>query len=316
MNILVTGGRGYLGGRIAKQFLALGHNLTITTRSSFPENLSGSRIEYVNPDWSSVPDLLRLCEDKDLIIHAAGVNSETCLKDPELAHEFNGKATGRLAEASVKSGVGNFIYLSTAHVYANPLIGHLDEDSPTINPHPYATSHLLGEANVLNTNYKSNMRTCIIRISNVYGSPETPETDCWKLLINDVCRQVAEKSIIRLQSDGSHERNFVPMTDFLDFIVAISNQLTEREVPNVINFGSTNSNTVLEMASRIRALTPKVFGYLPDIEMKQSDTIQETRHLTYSTKFEALVEKFRINNIDQEIYQLLQFCKNSFDKDS
>ena len=315
MNILVTGGRGYLGGRIAKQFLALGHNLTITTRSSFPESLSGSRIEYVNPDWSSVPDLLRLCEDKDLIIHAAGVNSETCLKDPELAHEFNGKATGRLAEASVKSGVGNFIYLSTAHVYANPLIGHLDEDSPTINPHPYATSHLLGEANVLNTNYKSNMRTCIIRISNVYGSPETPETDCWKLLINDVCRQVAEKSIIRLQSDGSHERNFIPMTDFLGFIVAISNELTEREVPNVINFGSPKSSTVLEMASRVRELSPKVFGYLPEIETKQFSVSQESRHLTYSTKFEALVNKFRNNGIDEEIYQLLQFCENSFYKE-
>ena len=275
----------------------------------------GSEIEFVNPDWSSVTSLLHLCEGKDLIVHAAGVNSEACLREPELAQEFNGNATGRLVEAAARGGVGSFIYLSTAHVYASPLIGHLNEDSPTTNPHPYATSHLMGEANVLSRNLNSDMRTCILRISNVYGYPETPETDCWKLLINDVCRQVAEKSVIRLQTDGSHERNFVTMTDLLSFIVGISGEMVGRDIPNIINFGSASSKAVLEIASRVRSLTPSIFGYLPEIERQKPSITQETRHLVYSTKFEALVQKFKINDMDEEISQLLQFCKKSFSKE-
>ena len=88
-------------------------------------------------------------ENVDVVIHTAGMNAQECASDPEQALAFNGTVTADLVSSAVKQGVQKFIYLSTAHVYKEPLVGTISESSQTTNTHPYATSHLAGEIPVL-----------------------------------------------------------------------------------------------------------------------------------------------------------------------
>ena len=57
----------------------------------------------------------------------------------------------------------------------NPLEGCFDESSPSLNTHPYATSHLLGEQELLRVTEKSSMSGHVLRLSNCFGYPLTAE---------------------------------------------------------------------------------------------------------------------------------------------
>ena len=127
--------------------------------------------EVVRIKWNDESTLERICEGIDVIIHAAGMNARDCAADPLGAMNFNGLATKRLVEAASRSGVKKFIYLSTAHIYASPLVGNITEKTLPQNSHPYATSHLAGESAVLHANDCGIIRGLVIRLSNAYGAP-------------------------------------------------------------------------------------------------------------------------------------------------
>jgi UDP-glucose 4-epimerase len=312
MKILVTGGRGYLGGRIARNFLDLGHTVSITTRQPAKERLPGASIKFLDPDWSSSSQLAKACEGIDVVIHTAGINADDCLKNPDLAIEFNGKTSERLAIASEQAGVKKFIYVSTAHVYCDPLVNFLDEDSPTQNEHPYATSHLLGEKGVLYSQKMGDMQRCVLRLSNVYGKPEDKNTNCWRLVVNDMARQVAEHSSIILKTSGKQKRDFVSMSDLLDFISGITEESFSFKQPQIINFGSGVSMSLLDMASLIGEISLSIFNFLPLIQTGSQEILMEDLPLEYSSKYESVIKQFRKNNVQKEIYELLTYSKINF----
>jgi UDP-glucose 4-epimerase len=312
MKILVTGGRGYLGGRIARNFLDLGHTVSITTRQPAKERLPGASIKFLDPDWSSSSQLAKACEGIDVVIHAAGINADDCLKNPDLAIEFNGNTSERLAIASEQAGVKKFIYVSTAHVYCDPLVNFLDEDSPTQNEHPYATSHLLGEKGVLYSQKIGDMQRCVLRLSNVYGKPEDKNTNCWRLVVNDMARQVAEHSSIILKTSGKQKRDFVSMSDLLDFISGITEESFSFKQPQIINFGSGVSMSLLDMASLIGEISLSIFNVLPFIQTGSQEILMEDLPLEYSSKYESVIKQFRKNNVQKEIYELLTYSKINF----
>ena len=310
MRILVTGGRGYLGGRISKALMELGHDVAITTRN--PQLIAGSHlgIEIFSPNWNSKSELQKVCYGKDLIIHAAGVNAQDCQDNPSMALEFNGTATGRLARAAEESEVKTFIYLSTAHVYSSRLSGFIDEETPTLNEHPYATSHLLGESEVLESCHTT--KKIVIRLSNVYGAPSNRNVDCWGLFINDISRQVATQKSITLRSDGSQQRDFVPLSDLISFLSDISQSKIETDLPDLINFGSGNSMTLLEVADKVRNLSKSVFAFAPEIEVGSPSQEKSLSKLSFSTLNSALLSKYKKREMDEEILELLHFARQSF----
>jgi UDP-glucose 4-epimerase len=312
MNILVTGGRGYLGGRIARSFLDLGHTVSISTRQHVKGNFSGKSIKFIDLDWSSPGHLAQACKGMDVVIHAAGMNAEDCLSHPDLAIEFNGNATERLAIASEQSGVKKFIYISTARVYSDQLANFIDENSPTRNKHPYATSHLLGERGVIYSKNLGKMQRCVLRLSNVYGKPEEKRANCWKLVVNDMARQVSEHGSILLKTNGKQERDFVTISDLLNFIAGISRESFCFEQPQIINFGSGISTSIIEMASLISEISQSVFEFSPAIKTTDIETRLAGMPLEYSSKYNSFIKQFRKNDVRQEIRDLLIYSKDNF----
>jgi UDP-glucose 4-epimerase len=290
--------------------MELGHDVTITTRN--PQLISGSHlgIEILSPNWNSKSELQKVCYGKDLVIHAAGINAQNCQDNPSMALEFNGNATGRLAQAAEESEVKTFIYLSTAHVYSSPLSGFIDEDTPTLNEHPYATSHLLGESSVLESCHAT--KKIVIRLSNVYGAPSNRNVDCWGLFINDISRQVATQKSITLRSDGSQERDFVPLSNLISFLSGISQSKIETDLPVLLNFGSGNSMTLLEVANKVRNLSKSVFDFAPEIEVGSPSQGKSLSKLSFSTLHSALLSKYKKREMDEEILELLHFARQSF----
>ena len=194
MRVLITGGLGYLGGRLTFHLLHQGHDVFVGTRKklkSLKEPLSFAI--PVQMDWSNTNSLESSAKGIDAVIHAAGMDAQACSANPVKALEVNGINTAKMVEAARASGVKRFIYLSTSHVYRSPMIGEIDENTSATNLHPYATSKVAGEKAVLYAKQMGQIEGIVLRLSNGSGHPVFPDTKCWHLILNDLCKQAVEK---------------------------------------------------------------------------------------------------------------------------
>ena len=149
MRILITGANGYIGGRLVQHLVENGHEIIFGTRNNISCQCFTTDLKIKRINWDEISSLREACSGVEVVIHAAGVNSAGCAFDPIAALMFNGVATARLVAAACQESVPRFIYCSTVHVYGNPLVGSVTEDTCPKNYHPYATSHLAGEHSVI-----------------------------------------------------------------------------------------------------------------------------------------------------------------------
>jgi UDP-glucose 4-epimerase len=312
MRVLITGGFGFIGGRVATHLSSFGHQIIIASRIKHDAPLWLQTAQMSQLNWDSESSLRAACDNIDVVIHAAGMNSSDCEANPEKALEFNGVATQRLVQAAVASKVKTFIYLSTAHVYARPLTGSITEDTTPKNQHPYATTHLEGEKAVLSASTAGVINGIVLRLSNIYGPPTHKDVNCWMLLVNDLCKQAVTTEKMVLRSSGSQQRNFLAMSDACEVIASVVVSNIENRVPKILNVGSLESETIFEMASLIQKRCLKVIGINPQIENLAGDQKLETSTLNYNSLYASFLQKRIKNHRDREIDALLNYCNDSF----
>jgi len=310
MRILITGGFGFLGGRLGAFLQQEGDIIRLGSRAMHMPPKWLPAAEIIAIDWSNEDALMRACSNVDVVIHAAGMNAQESENDPVAALDFNGLATARLVAAAVKSNIQKFIYLSTAHVYSSPLEGLITESSPLNNEHPYATSHLVGERAVLGARISDGI---VVRLSNAFGSPVDKNINCWMLLVNDLCKQAVERKRITLLSSGMQYRNFIDIKKVCWIISALIHNKKTGYL-KVLNVGGNKSITVLEMAKLIQARCEVVLGFKPGLEVGAS----EGEHRVYELlEYQSNNLDFSdlINHSDDYIFELdnlILFCKENF----
>jgi len=313
MRILIAGGFGFIGGRLAKHLSQAGHHVVLGSRLArgSPDWLPNAAVGVL--DWSNVESMADVCQGFDIVIHAAGMNAQSSAADPALALEVNGLATARLLDAAIKSSVKRFIYLSTAHVYANPLVGTVSEETNTVNPHPYATSHLAGENAVLSARKQEKIVGTVMRLSNAFGSPTHQNVNCWMLLVNDLCKQAVTTGVMTLTSSGCQQRDFIPMSRVCRMVNSFATFGEAAQLPDIVNVGSGMSRSVLEMAKLIQSRCLQTLGFEPLLNRPKSTDEFISEKLNYKTKrmqeFEAQHEADAGLDSLLEIDNLLLFCE-------
>jgi UDP-glucose 4-epimerase len=314
MRVLITGGFGFIGSRVASILAESGHDIVISSRTFRNKPLWLPRAEIIEIDWESEAELRKACSKVDIVIHAAGLNSKACESNPRAALDFNGQATNKLARAAVEANVMKFLYLSTAHVYANPLLGKITELTFPDNPHPYATSHLFGEKSVLRAAQNQLMKVVCLRVANVFGSPMQASTNCWMLLVNDLCRQAATNRSIEIRSVGSQRRDFITMSDLCNVIEAFTTNDTGVDFPSVLNIGSSHSRSIIEMAELIQERCNVVLGFSPNITIVPKNPTEDSGPLSFNSLYSSILGPLIANNFNKEIDDLLMFCHLNFEK--
>lgn len=310
MLILVAGGRGYVGFRLAHYLSSRGHEVVIGTRKSFPnyQGALGKNISQIQIDWTSRKSLEHATKGMDLVVQAAGMNAEDCCKNPVEALEINGAATARIAEACVSTNVRRLIYLSTAHVYGNRFSGKITEKTPTLNLHPYATSHIAGESHVKWLNAEKKIEGVVVRLSNSFGLPYSRNKECWKLFVNDICKQAVQNGRIQLKSNSQQRRDFISMTDVVRIIGHLGQINLGQYSESVFNVGSGWAPTLEEMAKLVQSRCKVKFGYFPKIFYSEEDN-NIINNFEYSGNY---IKSSGINfkeNIINEIDCILNYLK-------
>ena len=305
--ILITGGFGFLGGRLG-QYLSENYNVILGSRSdqSKPNWLSIAKTLKI--DWDDETSLNDACNLVDIVIHASGLNAQECSSGPEKALLVNGVYTQNLVKAAINQSVKKFIYLSTAHVYSDSLLGVITEDTPTANTHPYATSHRAGEDVVRYAHVRNKIEGIVIRLSNSFGAPAHIGANCWMLLVNDLCVQAITTGDNILQSSETQIRDFITITDVCRSIEHII-KLPENKLSNgLFNVGGEWSPTILEVAqlvsNRLHVLTGKKIQ-IQAASLQMNQPIVDLNYVTEKinkTGFELT------SNLNDEIDNLIRFC--------
>lgn len=314
MRILVTGGFGYVGGRLGRHLMTLGHQVILGSRvaGAPPDWLPGARTAVTR--WDDADALAEICRDVELVVHAAGMNAADSAADPAAALAFNAVATSRLVEAGKKVGVRQFVYLSTAHVYARPLLGEIAEDTCPRNLHPYASSHLAGENALLFASESGALDGVVVRLSNAIGAPVAVGVNCWMLLFCDLCREAITSRSLTLRTNSNQQRDFVTLTDVCRAIEHLTGPSPAVRTHRIYNVGAGRSMSLLALAEMIQERCRATLGFSPQLRQLQAPTspIADAERLL-----------FRMDRLKSEGYQstgnfagetdaMLSFCREAF----
>lgn len=315
--ILVTGGFGYLGGRLA-QFLVSqeGCEVLLGTRRQTQSPSWLPQAKVVQTFWDSPQELQSICSDIDVIVHLAGMNAQDCSADPSAALEVNAVATTRLLQAAIQQKVKRFIYLSTVHVYGSPLTGAISEETRPSPVHPYAFSHRAGEDVVRASHMSGEIEGLVIRLSNAYGAPARKEANCWMLLVNDLCLQAVTSGRLVLHSSGLQKRDFIPLHDVSRAIKHIIDLHVDKCGSGVFNLGGEAPYRIIDLTELIATRCEAVLGYSPEIERPDPKSGEDS--LKFNFQIDRLKETgFCLSgDIASEIDATLKFCHEAFGKSS
>ncbi len=247
MKVLVTGSTGFLGGRLIDYFLATGHEVIALGADRYTCLTDNNVTSPVVIDWTNRCELGTICQQVGAVIHAAGPNALDCLSGKTSAITFHDRYTRPLLEACKLANVTRFFFLSSVHVYSSRFLGPYDEESLTLNDHPYAQMKLDGEKMVAAYRERG-LHYFNLRLSNVIGYPVTPRIKAWNLVANDYALQLAYSNTVIIKGEKSSTRDFLPMSDFLNAIDLLVNL---QKVPQDFTFNvcSARCTSVADLAS-------------------------------------------------------------------
>lgn len=314
----MTGGFGFLGGRLAHYLLHEGHEILLGTRRGIApaeHQLEPAKVAQIV--WSEPASLDKACSDVDVIIHASGMNSQDCANDPVGALLVNTVGTASLLQAALKQKVRRFIYVSTVHVYASSLHGTISEEHCPSNLHPYAASARAAEDIVLYAQQNRLIDGIVVRLSNGYGVPMHPAVNCWMLLVNNLCRQVAETRHLRLSSDGSQVRNFIPIQEIcnvFDFLACRTSLHQRLGDVGPINVGGQRSLTILEMARMVQARCTDLLRFTPELSVQPGPQPSPALQLDFEIQRLLSLGYEFMHDPNAEIDDLLQYCQREFSR--
>lgn len=316
MNILITGGLGYIGGRVADYLYKKtpDSNIFLTTRNgdrrlpAWTNKYTVLQMDLINED--SVANCIKN-KDIDIIVHLAALNEIDSMKAPESALQVNTLGTYRLLKIADANKVNRFVYFSTFHVYGEVSDSIITEKTPTRPFHPYAITHRAAEDFVNFFNHYHKMKTLIFRLSNGYGYPMDTGIDRWTLVFNDLCRQAITTGRIVLNSTGEQHRDFISLHDVSRAVHQFAYLNPDNWKDGLFNLGGDCFMSILEVAQKISDIYKVKYGKeLLGIETKPDDGGAKKRGpINYSIEKIAKTGFHLNGNMDLEIERTMELCE-------
>jgi len=256
LNILITGGAGFVCSHLADKLHQKGHdlilldNLLTGNKNNISHLLSNKNVSFVEHD---VQNHIQIEDDIDFIFHFASAASPIAYQENPVNTLKAGSigTINTLGLAKVKKA--DYLLASTSEVYGDPEISPQNEDYwGNVNPNGersmYDEAKRFAEAATATYSRTYNLNTKIVRIFNTYG-PRMQLND--GRVVTNFIVQALKGEDITVYGDGSQTRSFSFVDDTVNGIIA----LMESSHNDVFNIGNPNEISINELASKIIELT-------------------------------------------------------------
>lgn len=296
MNILVTGGAGFIGSHTCERLLRDGHRLSIIDelndfyspalkRENLAQLSGYGNVEFHQTDICNAEEVTRIVADHrtDAIIHlAARAGVRPSLEQPLLYERVNVYGTTVLLEAARQAQVRKFIFASSSSIYgAANQVPFSESDLSNLPISPYAATKLAGEKLCYTWSHLYGIETVCLRFFTVYGPRQRPD-----LAIRKFSQNIAAGQPIPLFGDGTTGRDYTFVEDIADGIVRALHY--DKAPYDIFNLGNSSPVSLLTLVQTIEEVVGRkaIIEWLPeqpgDVPITFADISKARRLLGYA----------------------------------
>jgi dTDP-glucose 4,6-dehydratase len=274
MNIVITGGSGFVGSYLCEKLLNDGHEIIVVDNllTGSTENINhlmhNENFSFIEHD---VQNHIEIENKVDYVLHFASAASPKAYTE----HPVNTLKAGSVGTINTlglaKKHDAEYLLASTSEVYGDPLISPQTEEYwGNVNPNGersmYDEAKRFAEAAVATYSRSYDLKTKIVRIFNTYG-PRMQLND--GRVVTNFIVQALKNENITIYGDGSQTRSFSYVDDTVAGIISLMNSSEY----DVFNIGNPNEMTVGQLAEKIIELTDSTseirYLELPNDDPKQ-----------------------------------------------
>lgn len=273
MNILVTGGCGYIGSHFVKFLqqnsdhkVIVFDNLSRGHREAINSDVDFEKIDLLNPSEIEIG----LSKYKiDAVVHfAAFAYVGESVEDPGLYYTNNVTGSINLIKEINKAGIKKFIFSSTCSLYGNPNQVPISESEPTKPINPYAQTKLMIEKVLADFDLSHNLKYAALRYFNAAGADfegeigesHDPEPHLIPIVLQTA---LGKREHIKIfgddynTPDGTCIRDYIHVYDLADAHLKALEYLVRGENSDFFNLGTGDGNSVKELIDKAREVTGK-----------------------------------------------------------
>jgi UDP-glucose 4-epimerase len=270
MNLLVTGGAGFIGSHMVRELVHAGHRVIVVDnllaghshRASVPNNVMFVHADI--RDRSAITDVLRANEVHAIFHFASRIQVGESIRDPRLYVRDNLAATIELLESALDANVRRFVFSSTAAVYGNPIAGasFIDEDHPKNPVNPYGETKLAIERILGAYDRAYELRFAALRYFNAAGANvaeglgecHEPETHLVPLVIDAALGRTSHVTVFGddyASPDGTCVRDYIHVSDLAEAHLAALDYLNAGGASGAWNLGTGRGHSVREVIDSV-----------------------------------------------------------------
>ena len=280
MNIVITGGSGFVGSYLCEKLVNDGHeiivvdNLLTGSTENINHLMSNENFSFIEHD---VQNHIEIENKVDYVLHFASAASPKAYTEHPV-NTLKARSVGTINTLGLaKKHDAEYLLASTSEVYGDPLISPQTEEYwGNVNPNGersmYDEAKRFAEAAVATYSRSYDLKTKIVRIFNTYG-PRMQLND--GRVVTNFIVQALKNENITIYGDGSQTRSFSYVEDTVAGIISL---MISSEY-DVFNIGNPNEMTVGQLAEKIIELTDST-SEIKCLELPNDDPKQRKPDIT------------------------------------
>ena len=264
--LLITGGAGFIGSRLATTASKDGWEVSIldnlsTGLQSNAESLEAKDVKVHIGDIRDKSLVTDLVAKSTAVIHlAAQVSVPLSIQNPKETMDINVKGTQNVIDSCLENGVKRLVVASSAAVYGEADSLPLNEDAAGQLLSPYAESKWANEQQIVEARSNGLEASCL-RFFNVYGIGQRPD-GAYAAVIPRFVDMMAKGIQPSINGDGGQTRDFVHVDDVCNAIMTLVEGDWKANSPHVYNVATQTRISLLDLVSIInKSLANKIENY-------------------------------------------------------